>query len=434
MGTTIVGVELTAGACRYQEGFAYGTQPSPLEPPLRTECVIFSRSWLLDAGFQSPLAGLLTTTTLNTFKSLGVRDDLIQGLAELRIHEPTPIQSEAIPFLLTGGRDFIAQAQTGTGKTAAFGIPLLMRIDPEKRAIQAVVVAPTRELAKQIGKQLFRFTKFCAQKIFVEVLTGGDKIDRQVEALRRPTHAIVVTPGRLLDLLDRGALTLEAAKILVLDEADEMLNLGFRREVSSICEQTKGREATWLFSATIPRGVRALITDYMSPQAQSIQIDHRHVVNRDISHHFMVCQIREKDDRIDDFLRAQGEDRGVVFCRTRAGAIRLFEELRGRGQPVGVLQGDLMQTERDKVLRSFRKGRFQFLIATDVAARGIDVEGLAFVLHHQLPEKVEYYTHRSGRTGRAGRPGVSIALICPNERQEIAKLGQTLSLTFHEMR
>jgi ATP-dependent RNA helicase DeaD len=266
------------------------------------------------------------------------------------------------------------------------------------------------------------------------VLTGGDKIDRQVEALQRPTHAIVVTPGRLLDLLDRGALTLEAAKILVLDEADEMLNLGFRREVSAICEQTKRREATWLFSATIPRGVRQLITDYMSPQAHSIQIDHRHVVNRDISHHFMVCQIKEKDGRIDDFLRAQGEDRGVVFCRTRAGAIRLFEELRGRGQPVGVLQGDLMQTERDKVLRSFRKGRFQFLIATDVAARGIDVEGLAFVLHHQLPEKVEYYTHRSGRTGRAGRTGVSIALICPNERQEIAKLGQTLSLTFHEMR
>ncbi|MDB6154340.1 MAG: box helicase domain protein [Chthoniobacteraceae bacterium] len=372
--------------------------------------------------------------TLNTFKALGVREDLIQGLTELGIKTPTAIQREAIPFLLAEGGDFIAQAQTGTGKTAAFGIPLLMRIDPENRAIQAVVVAPTRELAKQIGKQLFRFTKYCAQKIFVEVLTGGDKIDRQETALQRPTHVIVVTPGRLVDLLGRKTLSLESVKLLVLDEADEMLNLGFRREVAEICAKTQARQATWLFSATIPGEVRKLITDYMSPQAQSLKIDQKHVVNRDISHHYMVCHTAEKTDRIAKFLKRQGEDRGVIFCRTKAGAIRLYEELEECGYALGILQGDLMQSERDKVLRSFRKGRFQFLIATDVAARGIDVEGLAFVLHHQLPEQNDYYTHRSGRTGRAGRPGVSIALISSREKQDIAKLGLALGLKFAEMR
>ena len=365
---------------------------------------------------------------------MGVREDLIQGLEALGIKTPTAIQREAIPFLLSDGGDFIAQAQTGTGKTAAFGIPLLMQIDPKLAEIQAVVVAPTRELAKQIGKQLFRFTKFCAQKLFVEVLTGGDKIERQTEALLRPTHAVVVTPGRLLDLLAKEALSLDKVKLLILDEADELLNLGFRKEIAEICLRTKGREATWLFSATIPAGVKQLITDYMSPKAHTIKIDQQHVVNRNISHSYIVCHIKDKTDRIAAFLKSQGEARGVIFCRTRAGANKLFGELTKRGHAPGVIQGDLMQTERDKVLRSFRKGRYQFLIATDVAARGIDVEGLAFVLHHQLPDQIEYYTHRSGRTGRAGRTGISIALICEQERAALARLGQTLGLSFAEMR
>ena len=365
---------------------------------------------------------------------MGVRADLIQGLEELGIKTPTAIQQEAIPFLITQGGDFIAQAQTGTGKTAAFGIPLLMQIDPTSPGIQAVVVAPTRELARQIGKQLFRFTKYCAQKIFVEVLTGGDKVDRQSAALQRPTQVIIATPGRLVDLISRGVLSLDSVKLLVLDEADEMLNLGFRKEIAKICGTTQGRRATWLFSATIPGEVRKLITDYMSPQAQSLKIDQKHVVNRDISHHYIVCQVHEKPDKIASFLKRQGEERGVIFCRTKAGATRLAEELAERGHTLAVLQGDLMQFERDKVLRSFRKGRFQFLIATDVAARGIDVEGLAFVLHHQLPDQVDYYTHRSGRTGRAGRNGVSIALIGHNEKQDLAKLSQVLGLSFVEMR
>lgn len=368
-----------------------------------------------------------------TFKTLGVRADLIQGIEALGIKTPTPIQREAIPFLIKDGGDFIAQAQTGTGKTAAFGLPLLMQLDPTKREIQAVVVVPTRELAKQIGKQLFRFTKFCSTKLFVEVLTGGDKIDLQVAALKRPTHVIVVTPGRLIDLIAREAVALDTVKLLVLDEADEMLNMGFRKEVAAICQLTNARRATWLFSATIPAGVQSLIKDYMSVSPCLLKIDQRHVVNRDISHRFMVCPISEKTNRIASFLRKQSGERGVIFCRTKAGAIQLAEELTEQGFTLGLLQGDLMQTERDKVLRGFRKSRFQFLIATDVAARGIDIEGLAFVLHHQLPDQVDYYTHRSGRTGRAGRTGISIALICQKERPQIARLGKTLGLSFVEI-
>ncbi|MCX8510440.1 MAG: DEAD/DEAH box helicase, partial [Chthoniobacteraceae bacterium] len=373
-------------------------------------------------------------TMSKTFKALGVRGDLIRGIEELGIHSPSPVQQEAIPFLLQNGGDFIAQAQTGTGKTAAFGLPLLTLVDAKVRDIQAVVVAPTRELAKQIGKQLFRFTKHCTEKIFVEVLTGGDDIERQVSALQRPTHVVVVTPGRLVDLLGRKALSLDAVKLLVLDEADEMLTLGFKHEVALICEKTQGRRATWLFSATIPDGVQRLITDYMSPKPHVLKVDHRHVVNRDIEHRFMVCAVKQKLSRISAFLRKQGAERGVIFCRTKAGATTLATELAAEGHAVGVLQGDLMQLERDKVLRSFRKGRFQFLIATDVAARGIDVEGLAFVIHHQLPDQIEHYTHRSGRTGRAGRPGVSIALIGQREKIDIEQLGKRLGLSFVEMR
>ncbi len=371
---------------------------------------------------------------LKTFKGLGVRSDLIQGLEALGIREPTPIQREALPFLIQNGGDFIAQAQTGTGKTAAFGLPLLMQVDPTLGSIQAVVVAPTRELAKQIGKQLFRFTKHCAQKIFVEVLTGGDKMEAQVAALQRPTHIVVVTPGRFLDLLGQKALSLEAVKLLVLDEADEMLTLGFKAEVSLICSRTQGRRATWLFSATIPDGVQRLITDYMAPTAHVLKVDQRHVVNRDIEHRFIVSAVKDKTQKIVVFLRRQGTEKGVVFCRTKIGAVALADELAAEGFPVGVLQGDLMQLDRDKVLRSFRKGRFQFLIATDVAARGIDVEGVAFVIHHQLPGQIENYTHRSGRTGRAGRRGMSIAMIGQREKADIVQLEKRLGLKFTEMR
>lgn len=368
----------------------------------------------------------------HTFKELGVPADLIQGLQELGIVKPTEIQEKAIPHLMKDGGDLIAQAQTGTGKTAAFGLPLLTKINPDKKEIQALVIAPTRELAKQIGKQLFRYTKFSEKKIFVEVLSGGDNIDRQVSALQRPTHIVVATPGRLIDLIKRKALTLVPVKHLVLDEADEMLSMGFKKELTTIFGLTRHRGSTWLFSATFPDAIQALIKDCMSTKAHMIKIDRAHVVNRDIDHRYVVCTRDEKTDCIAAFLKRQKQNRGLIFCRTKEGAIILGKQLGKLGFAVNVLQGDLTQKERDTVMRSFKKERIQFLIATDVAARGIDVEGLSFVIHHQLPEQTEYYTHRSGRTARAGLKGISVALIEPRERTKIAKLERELGVSFTE--
>ncbi len=358
---------------------------------------------------------------------------MIRGLEELGIVTPTKVQSKVIPFLLKDGGDLIAQAQTGTGKTAAFGLPLLTKIDPKLKEIQGLVIAPTRELAKQIGKQLFRFTKY-TEKIFVEVVSGGDNLDRQVIALRRPTHIVVATPGRLIDLIARKALRLDSVRHLVLDEADEMLTMGFKMELTKILSLASNRLSTWLFSATFPEAIQHLIKGCMSPKAHSIQIDQSHVVNRDIEHRFAICKREHKTEFIADFLKRQKEKRGLIFCRTREGAIDLCRELIALGLSVDVLQGDLMQKERDKVMRAFKKERIQFMVATDVAARGIDVAGLSFVIHHQLPDQIQYYTHRAGRTARAGNTGLSLALIETNEKRDITVLEAKLRVTFTEQR
>jgi ATP-dependent RNA helicase DeaD len=370
---------------------------------------------------------------LNTFSTLGVRSDLCQALDEMGIQNPTPIQSQVIPLLLEKDRDLVAQAQTGTGKTAAFGLPLLHKIDPSQPRIQGLVIAPTRELAKQIGKHLFRYTKFSA-KLFVEVLAGGDKIDRQAAALQRPTHIIVVTPGRLIDLLKRRALTLEHVRHLILDEADEMLSMGFRKELLEILKQLTARRTTWLFSATIPEGIAQLIREYMNPDAPVVKVDRRHIVNRQICHQCLLSTREEKLDHIASFLEQHPEQRGLIFCRTREVTIKLGAQLKARGYAVDVLHGDLMQTERDKVMRAFKKERIRVLVTTDVSARGIDVPDLSFVIHHQLPDQIESYTHRSGRTARAGKTGVSLALIDPRERRKLRELEETLTIEFQELR
>ncbi|MFT4638943.1 MAG: ATP-dependent RNA helicase DeaD [Verrucomicrobiales bacterium] len=374
---------------------------------------------------------MIEVAIMQPFKQLGVPDDLIRGLEELKIHQPTKVQEEAIPFLMTNGGDLIAQAQTGTGKTAAFGLPLLTKIDPKTKEIQGLIIAPTRELAKQIGKHLFRYIKY-SKKIFIEVLAGGDNIDRQAAALQRPTHIIVATPGRLLDMMRRKALSLDAIKYLILDEADEMLSMGFKKELSQIFELTSKRRSTWLFSATFPESVDLLTKDCMSGRPHFLKIDRAHVVNRDISHKYAICPRDEKTEFIARFLKRRRDERGLIFCRTKAGAITLGQQLTNLGLAVDVLQGDLIQKDRDRIMRAFKKERFQCLIATDVAARGIDIEDLSFVIHHQIPDQTEYYTHRSGRTARAGKKGNSISLIDPRERKKITKLEQELSLSFSE--
>jgi ATP-dependent RNA helicase DeaD len=373
-----------------------------------------------------------TSATLDTFKDLGVPPDLIKGLEELGILTPTEIQGQAIPFLMVNGGDLIAQAQTGTGKTAAFGLPMLTKVDPKSKEVQGLVVAPTRELAKQIGKQLFRYTKY-STKIFVEVVGGGDSFDRQAAALQRPTQIVVGTPGRILDLIRRKALNLSSVRHLVLDEADEMLSMGFKKELKQIIYLTRDRRSTWLFSATFPDAIEELIKGCMSPDPHSLKVDAAHVVNRDIEHRYATCGRGDKTDFVAGFLKRQKEKRGLIFCRTKAGAMKLGQQLTTLGLSVGVLQGDLVQKERDKVMRAFKKERLQFLIATDVAARGIDVEGLSFVIHHQLPDQIEYYTHRSGRTARAGKKGVSIVLIESKERRRLEKIEEELGLTFTQL-
>jgi len=370
---------------------------------------------------------------MSQFSKLGVPDYLIQGLDELGITTPTPIQTSAIPYLIKDGGDLVAQAQTGTGKTAAFGLPLITKIDPTNPSVQALILSPTRELAKQIGKQIFGYSKYTPKRIFIEVTGGGDKIGLQVARLNRPTHIVVATPGRLFDLLKLDALRLDSVKHLVLDEADEMLSMGFRKEVVEIVALTASRRSTWLFSATFPEKIKRLIADSMSADPKVIKVEKADTVNRNISHRYVVCAREDKDDWVANFLRTQETERGMIFCRTRAGAIRLGEQLAMRGITAGVLQGDLSQKDRDKVMRSFKKERTQFLITTDVAARGIDVEGLSFVIHRQLPEKLPYYTHRSGRTARAGKKGVSICLIEPNEKRDITLLERELGLTFEAL-
>ena len=368
---------------------------------------------------------------MKTFKDLGVSADIIKGLEEQKIIKPTEIQLKALPFLLKQGDDFIGQAQTGTGKTAAFGVPILQKIDPKKKEVQALVLAPTRELAQQIAKQLFRFTKY-TEKIFTEAVYGGEKIEKQIQSLQRPTHIIVATPGRLIDLLKEKAVDISKINTLVLDEADEMLSMGFKDQLKKILEFTTGTRKTWLFSATLPQGIRELIKSYMSKEAFKVHIDPKNQVNQDIKHLYCFCTAKEKNDKVEDFLKEYPEEQGLIFCKTKLGAVALNSELEKRGYSAGVLHGDMNQLEREKVMRAFKKERLRLLVATDVAARGIDIPALSFVLHYQLPDQSEYYTHRSGRTARAGKKGVSFAFIHPQDKKMIKELEKSLNIQFFE--
>ncbi|EDY81444.1 DEAD/DEAH box helicase domain protein [Verrucomicrobiia bacterium DG1235] len=394
-------------------------------------------NWSADFGHSLTIAGEAPSSrrlsNMKTFKELGVVADLIRGIEEKGILEPTEIQELAIPLLLKNEGDFVGQAQTGTGKTAAFGLPLLQRIDPTQKRVQALVLSPTRELAKQIAKQLFHYTKYTA-KIFTEAVAGGEKIEGQIAALSRTTHIVVATPGRLIDLLKVKAVDLSTIDTLVLDEADEMLSMGFQDELNKILEFTRGAKRTWLFSATMPKGVTRMIERYLSPDAKHVTVDRKNPVNKNIEHWYTVCTIEEKPDEIARFIKAQKGRRGVVFCRSKAGVQNIANELTERGFEVATLQGDLSQKDRDKVMRGFRKERSEVLVSTDVSARGIDVEGLAYVVHHQLPDQIEYYTHRSGRTARAGRKGISMAFITRGDVKRIRELQTELHIKFREIK
>ncbi len=371
---------------------------------------------------------------LTTFSSLGISNDFQKALKENNILVPSEIQEKTIPTLLKTKTDFIGLAQTGTGKTAAFGLPILQNIDPLKNEIQALILSPTRELVQQINKQLFRFTKYVPTKIFSEELYGGVKIDVQINKLKRPTHLVVATPGRLVDLIERGALDLTKIKTIVLDEADEMLSMGFKQDLNRILNYTNGTRKTWLFSATMPEEIQRIIKTYMSPDAIRVSVDANTLVNKNITHQYTLVNGKEKFNTLVSFLEKNPDARGIIFCKTKAGVQNLTEYLKEEEFSVGGLEGDMGQRDRDKVMRSFKKENTQILVATDVAARGIDVKDLAFVLHYQLPEQLEYYTHRSGRTARAGKTGVSLALVTSTELGRLREIERDLGIRAVEVR
>lgn len=376
---------------------------------------------------------LFNSTVLTSFKDLGISDQIIKALQENEIVSPTEIQQKAIPYLLEHGKDFIGQAQTGTGKTAAFGLPILQQINPDLPKIQALILCPTRELGQQIAKQLFRFTKYTDKKIFVEAVYGGEKIDIQISKLKRPTHIVVATPGRLIDLLERKVIDLNNIKTVVLDEADEMLNMGFKTDIDKILSFTNGDRHIWLFSATLPQEIKQIIHNYMSPDSFKIEVHKNDVVNTAISHQYLICDIPDKVNVLSRFLKLQQDERGIIFCKTKAGAQTLAKQLVAKNFAVEAIHGDLGQRDREKVMRAFKNKKLQTLIATDISARGIDVDNLAYVVHFQLPDQIEYYTHRSGRTARAGKKGFSLAFIIPSELVKLKQVESELNITFDKV-
>lgn len=367
-----------------------------------------------------------------TFGQLGINEAITQALLENRISEPSDIQIKAIPHILKDKTDLVSVAQTGTGKTAAFCLPILQTIDPKDTKIQALVLVPTRELGQQVAREFFLFSKHMP-RIFTECVYGGVPIDEHIQRLKRSTHVVVATPGRLLDLLERKALSLHNLKFVVLDEADEMMNMGFRTEIDNILRQCESDVRKLLFTATIPADVTAIIRDFIRPEAVTLRINAEDFINQNIKHSYIIYKQGEKLDYLKAFLSERKEQRGILFCRTKTAAKRLSKQLAGFEVSADALHGNLNQEMRDKVMRGLRKGRINLLIATDIAARGIDVKELDYIIHYHLPEKSDQYTHRSGRTARAGKSGLSVCLIRTEYLPEIKTLENDLKIDFSEI-
>ena len=368
---------------------------------------------------------------MNTFEELGLSAPLLKVLPELGFVVPTEIQKEAIPILIQNNTDFIGLANTGTGKTAAFGLPLLDNIDFSINTTQALVLAPTRELGQQIAHQLQAFAKY-HKKANITVVYGGANISMQIKDLKKGAQIVVATPGRLIDLLKRKALKISEISNVVLDEADEMLNMGFKDELDAILSQTPADKNTWLFSATMPHEIKRIVHQYMN-DPKEISVHSGVLVNENINHQYVVVKSSEKVEALSRFIAINPEFRGVVFCRTKVITQELCNELMRQGIKAEALHGDLNQKQRDMVMQRFKLHQLEVLIATDVAARGIDVNNLTHVVHHSLPDDLSYYTHRSGRTARAGREGISLVLVEKNNVQKVKRLEKTLKISFREI-
>ena len=365
-----------------------------------------------------------------TFRELNLKDEILSAIEELGYEQPMPVQEKTIPFVLEQSADVVALAQTGTGKTAAFGLPLLNLIDPGAEQVQALVLAPTRELCIQITNDLKNYAKYLKGVRIVPVY-GGEDIRVQLRQLDHTPQIVVATPGRLIDLLKRGKVNLEHISFLVLDEADEMLNMGFKEDIETILERTPEDRRTMLFSATMPKEIAAIARNYMK-DFEEITVGTKNAGAENVEHIYYLCQAKQRYEVLKRIADMNPDIYGIVFCRTRQETKEVAEKLMNDGYNADALHGDLSQAQRDTVMQKFRVRHIQLLVATDVAARGLDVSDLTHVINYNLPDDVEVYTHRSGRTGRAGKKGVSVSIIHSKEKFKIKQLERTLKKTFEK--
>ncbi len=369
-----------------------------------------------------------TKTMSKPFSILGVASPILKALGELKIVEPTEIQQKTIPLLLSENHDLVGLAKTGTGKTAAFGLPLLQLINTELPVIQAVILVPTRELGHQIFRNLEDFSKYI-QNISIAATCGGIPIKPQIERLTTPTHIIVATPGRLIDLIQRKAVDLSQTQYLVLDEADEMVSI-LKESLDEIIAELPKKHRTLLFSATLPGTIKQLIQNYLNKNVVQVSANMEIVGNAGIDHEYIVVDPIEKLDVLMHFLNSREGERGIIFCKTKAAVNKLAKNLAINRFSSGAIHGSLTQGIRDRIMEQFREGHINILVATDLAARGIDVKEISYVVNYHLPDAYETYVHRSGRTARAGAKGLSLTVLQEEEVFEIADFERELGLKF----
>lgn len=368
---------------------------------------------------------------MQSFETLGLSGEIVEAVRKLGFETPTPVQLKAIPVLLQGKQDVVALAQTGTGKTAAFGLPLIELIEESDHTTRALVLAPTRELCMQITSDFENFAR-SVKRLNIVAVYGGASITDQIRKIKRGAQIIVATPGRLMDLLDRKVVNLSVIKYLVLDEADEMLNMGFKEDIDHILSHTTAEKNVWLFSATMPAEVRRIANTYMQKPVE-LTVGEKNQGNQNIIHQYMLVDDKDRYSALKRIVDFNLEIFGVIFCRTKVDTQRIAEHLIKDGYNADSLHGDLTQQQRDRVMRNFKSKALQLLVATDVAARGIDVNNITHVIHMNMPDEIEFYTHRSGRTARAGKTGVSIALISKREIQKIRQIEKMIKVNFEKV-
>lgn len=367
---------------------------------------------------------------MNKFEQLGLNESLLLAIKDLGFENPSEVQEKAIPVLLEQNTDLVALAQTGTGKTAAFGFPLIQKIDAENRNTQALILSPTRELCLQITNEIKLYSKYI-KGLHTVAVYGGASITEQAREVKRGAQIIVATPGRMQDMINRGLVNIKNIDFCILDEADEMLNMGFYEDICSILSDTPDEKNTWLFSATMPAEVARIAKQFMSTPVE-ITVGHKNSGSATVSHEYYVVNARDRYEALKRLADANPDIFSVVFCRTKRDTQAVAEKLIEDGYNAAALHGDLSQAQRDGVMKSFRGRQIQMLVATDVAARGIDVDNVTHVVNYQLPDEIETYNHRSGRTGRAGKLGTSIVIVTKSELRKIHSIERIIQQKFQE--